>query len=1126
MKIKLSAFLILIILPLFSLPVYASDYIEPTVAGVISSSDSAYRPSVTYPEWNTISGHYLYYSSNWDNILTIVDIADPMNPVEMSSLHDGDTGAIIKSPKGIMVVGDYAYFINWDNATGNEIVEILNIADKSHPYHVSAYTFSVGTGDKTYSLFVKDDYIYIPNAGANSLTIIDARDKAHPVLAGSISNGTNGAKLSIPYNVYVVGDYAYVTAYSSAALEVVNVANKANPTHVAYLLNGTNGAKLSGAAGLQIIGDYAYIMSYSGKALEIVNISSSTNPVHAGVISDGTNGAKIYGYELAVNGSYAYLSSYSSHALEIVDISNPANPTHVSTLNDGDNGAALHRTRSVAYYNNTIYSSVTGSNRVEIIDVSSPASPTHINQIDPSINLGGPRFVKIHNGLAYVTAGNSNALQIVDISDKKHPSPRGSINLRYNGAKLYSPLGMDFRGNYAYIVSTSANFGFGALEIVDISDPDNPVHVNSTVDGIYAGGVQNIKIVGNYGYITVSGRNTLEVIDIASNPTNPAHVGSISNGSGGASLTTPFGIDIVGNYAYVTTSNALEIINISSSTNPTHVSSLANGSGGALLSSAKYINVIGSYAYIACSGSNALEIVNISSSTNPVHAGSLANGSGGAKLGGAYGLKVSDGRAYVGSSVSNALEIIDVSNPASPTHLYTISDGDNGARLISARGVDLDGEYVYATAYNGSSNALNIIEIKEIAPTSLSYASSSVFTKNTAASSLSPTSVGTNITYSISPALPNGLAISSSTGIISGTPTATSSRTNYVVTATNSGGYITANLSITVNHQAPGPLSYKSSDFNYLLDKSIDSLVPDISGEDLVFSVSPELPAGLSLDTASGIISGKPTRVSETATYSLTATNSGGSSATSLKINIYPPSSPIILPLAVGLGQSNFSISMNATQSLGEINGGGANVLLYINSQANFSVPNSSNNSQSKDYSFKIKDLDLYKNMITLSLSPNSKILSLNKGESREVDLDGDGLNDIYFSFPNIYNNRAEITIKPLIIKEYPVKVSPTQVSPAKASSNQALPKATEEPATFRKDLKFNMVDSDVKELQKFLNKSGYPVSRFGAGSKDRETNIFGLATKNALIKFQKAKKISPASGFFGPATRKVVNSQ
>jgi hypothetical protein len=76
----------------------------------------------------------------------------------------------------------------------------------------------------------------------------------------------------------------------------------------------------------------------------------------------------------------------------------------------------------------------------------------------------------------------------------------------------------------------------------------------------------------------------------------------------------------------------------------------------------------------------------------------------------------------------------------------------------------------------------------------------------------------------------------------------------------------------------------------------------------------------------------------------------------------------------------------------------------------------------------------------------------------------------------------------------------------------------------FKRDLKLGNRHTDVKELQKFLNANGFVIAAKGAGSPGQETTYFGTATKNALIKFQKAKKIKPANGLFGPITRKLIN--
>lgn len=79
--------------------------------------------------------------------------------------------------------------------------------------------------------------------------------------------------------------------------------------------------------------------------------------------------------------------------------------------------------------------------------------------------------------------------------------------------------------------------------------------------------------------------------------------------------------------------------------------------------------------------------------------------------------------------------------------------------------------------------------------------------------------------------------------------------------------------------------------------------------------------------------------------------------------------------------------------------------------------------------------------------------------------------------------------------------------------------------STFTRDLTVGSKGDDVKALQQFLNAQGYAVATTGVGSAGNETTYFGNATKAALAKFQAAKGISPASGYFGPKTRSFVAS-
>ena len=64
-----------------------------------------------------------------------------------------------------------------------------------------------------------------------------------------------------------------------------------------------------------------------------------------------------------------------------------------------------------------------------------------------------------------------------------------------------------------------------------------------------------------------------------------------------------------------------------------------------------------------------------------------------------------------------------------------------------------------------------------------------------------------------------------------------------------------------------------------------------------------------------------------------------------------------------------------------------------------------------------------------------------------------------------------------------------------------------------------------MRKLQKYLNANGYILTTIGDGSPGYETLMFGSLTKKALITFQKAKGITPASGYFGPKTRAFIAS-
>ncbi len=234
--------------------------------------------------------------------------------------------------------------------------------------------------------------------------------------------------------------------------------------------------------------------------------------------------------------------------------------------------------------------------------------------------------------------------------------------------------------------------------------------------------------------------------------------------------------------------------------------------------------------------------------------------------------------------------------------------------------------YIVSAANSGGSASANLtITVNDVAPSSLAYSTNpAIYTKGAAITNDTPTSSGGAVTaYSITPSLPAGLSFSTTTGVISGTPTALSAASNYVVTGSNTGGSTTVNLTVTVNDVAPSGLTYSTNPAVYTRAQAITANTPALSGGGTVtgFAITPALPSGLSMDPTSGIITGTPTAISVATPYSITASNTGGSTSVTLNltVNDLAPTG-----LAYSVNPATYTAGSTITNNIPSISGGGA----------------------------------------------------------------------------------------------------------------------------------------------------------------------------------------------------------
>ena len=144
---------------------------------------------------------------------------------------------------------------------------------------------------------------------------------------------------------------------------------------------------------------------------------------------------------------------------------------------------------------------------------------------------------------------------------------------------------------------------------------------------------------------------------------------------------------------------------------------------------------------------------------------------------------------------------------------------------------------------------------------------------------------GTKV-FVISPTLPAGLSINTSTGVVSGTPSAASVAANYTVTVSD--GATSATAIITIGVSGTATLSPSTQTVTGRVGAAITATTAFTSTGlgTRYFSIAPALPAGLVFSSSTGVLSGTATAARGATTYVVTAADGTNYAVATMRLTI------------------------------------------------------------------------------------------------------------------------------------------------------------------------------------------------------------------------------------------------
>jgi len=378
-------------------------------------------------------------------------------------------------------------------------------------------------------------------------------------------------------------------------------------------------------------------------------------------------------------------------------------------------------------------------------------------------------------------------------------------------------------------------------------------------------------------FLSGTGVSTVTKLAFGSSPATPIGIG----GNAGSAVTVD---EELNSSAIDTYGNDVITLTVTGPGSYSKVYTQAASSGVATFNLASVaLNTAGTYTYTA----------SLTSVTSAVASETVNNLTSQTITGFAPATPVTYGVAPItltatGGGSGNPVTFRIVSGPGTlnGTNNSTLTVTGSGTIVIAANQA---GNVSYAAAAQVTATiAVNsaVVATQAIASTTLTVNHAATpFTPVTGSGGTAP------LNYGVSPALPTGLSMSTSTGAITGTPAVTISASTYTVTVKDANNATaTAIFSLTVNSAVAAMQAIASTSLT--VNHAATSFTP-VTGSGgtapLSYSVLPALPTGLAMSISTGAITGTPTVTSSASSYTVTVKDANNATATatfSVTVNI------------------------------------------------------------------------------------------------------------------------------------------------------------------------------------------------------------------------------------------------